>query len=182
MAQSTLPAEDFDVAIIGAGPVGLALAIELARQELAVLVIDRRPPPELDPRLRPQLLVAREGDLANLDHLGVDMMYRARIPTLNQALRPWWGKLRAGLSWLILRRGPLGMSLNQAGGFARTREGLDRPDMQLYLQPVSYMRAPPGTRVPSRSTARTGWASRRCGTTGTGTRRPRARAPSARSS
>ena len=73
MAQSTLPSQEFDVAIIGAGPVGLALAIELARLELAVLVIDRRPPPELDPRLRPQLLVAREGDLANLDHLGVDI-------------------------------------------------------------------------------------------------------------
>ena len=73
MPQSLLPTLEFDVAIIGAGPVGLALAIELARLELAVLVIDRRPPPELDPRLRPQLLVAREGDLANLDALGVDI-------------------------------------------------------------------------------------------------------------
>ena len=73
MPQSLLPAMEFDVAIIGAGPVGLTLAIELSRLELAVLVIDRRPPPELDPRLRPQLLVAREGDLANLDALGVDI-------------------------------------------------------------------------------------------------------------
>jgi choline dehydrogenase len=80
------------------------------------------------------------------DHLGVDITYRSSVPTLNQVLGPWWGKLRAGLAWLALRRGPLGMSLNQAGGFARTRDGLARPDLQLYLQPVSYTRAPAGTR------------------------------------
>jgi choline dehydrogenase len=68
------------------------------------------------------------------------------VATLNQVLGPWWGKLGVGLAWLALRRGPLGMSLNQAGGFARTSEGLVRPDLQLYLQPVSYTRAPVGTR------------------------------------
>jgi 2-polyprenyl-6-methoxyphenol hydroxylase-like FAD-dependent oxidoreductase len=62
-----------DVAIIGAGPVGLALAIELARGGLSVLVLDRRPPLEIDAQLRPQLLVARAGDLANLEHLGIDI-------------------------------------------------------------------------------------------------------------
>ncbi len=80
------------------------------------------------------------------DHLGVDITYRSRVPTLNQVLGPWWGKLGVGLAWLALRRGPLGMSLNQAGGFARTRPDLPRPDLQLYLQPVSYTRAPPGVR------------------------------------
>jgi 2-polyprenyl-6-methoxyphenol hydroxylase-like FAD-dependent oxidoreductase len=59
------------VAIIGAGPVGLAIAIELARFELNVLVVDRRPAE--DASVRPQLLVARGGDLANLEHLGIDI-------------------------------------------------------------------------------------------------------------
>jgi choline dehydrogenase len=80
------------------------------------------------------------------DHLGIDILYRSRVPTLNQALGPWWGKARAGLSYLAARRGPLAMSLNQAGGFVRSRDGLERPDLQLYLQPVSYTRAPPETR------------------------------------
>jgi 2-polyprenyl-6-methoxyphenol hydroxylase-like FAD-dependent oxidoreductase len=62
---------EHDVAVIGAGPVGLAIAIELARFELNVLVIDRRP--EQDASVRPQLLVARAGDLANLEHLGIDI-------------------------------------------------------------------------------------------------------------
>ncbi|HEV7559787.1 MAG TPA: FAD-dependent oxidoreductase [Kofleriaceae bacterium] len=71
--QSHLPRLpiEVDVAIIGAGPVGLAMAIELSRRVDSVVVVDRRPPPELD-TLRPQMLVARPGDLANLKRLGVD--------------------------------------------------------------------------------------------------------------
>jgi 2-polyprenyl-6-methoxyphenol hydroxylase-like FAD-dependent oxidoreductase len=70
-AQSDPPTE-VDVAIIGAGPVGLAMAIELSRRVDRVVVVDRRPPPELD-TMRPQMLVARPGDLANLKRLGVDL-------------------------------------------------------------------------------------------------------------
>ena len=65
--------DELDVAIIGAGPVGLALAIETARSGLRTLVVDRRPPLAEDTRVRPQLLVARRGDLAHLVHLGVDV-------------------------------------------------------------------------------------------------------------
>ncbi len=64
---------DYDVAIVGAGPVGLAMAIELAQLGLAVLVLDRRPPLAHDTRARPQLLVARTGDLAHLAQLGIDV-------------------------------------------------------------------------------------------------------------
>jgi choline dehydrogenase len=80
------------------------------------------------------------------DHLGLDILYRAKVPTLNQVLRPWWGKLRAGLQYVLLRNGPLSISINHAGGFARSRAGLARPDLQLYFQPMSYTRAPVGTR------------------------------------
>jgi 2-polyprenyl-6-methoxyphenol hydroxylase-like FAD-dependent oxidoreductase len=64
---------DHDVAIVGAGPVGLAIAIELSRLGLRILVVDRRPPLAQDARARPQLLVARSGDLAHLARLGVDL-------------------------------------------------------------------------------------------------------------
>ncbi len=80
------------------------------------------------------------------DHLGLDNLYRSRVPTLNGELRPLFGKLRAGLRYLLTRGGPLSLSLNQAGGFVRSRPELERPDMQLYFSPVSYTRAPPGTR------------------------------------
>lgn len=80
------------------------------------------------------------------DHLGADALYRARVPTLNQALRPWHGKLRAGALYALGRRGPLALSVNQAGGFVRVLPGATRPDLQLYFSPLSYTRAPVGTR------------------------------------
>ena len=80
IAKSVLPTY-VDVAVIGAGPVGLAIAIELARLDLTTLVVDRRPPPAEDTGLRPQLLVARLGDLANLAQLGIDVR-DPRIVTL----------------------------------------------------------------------------------------------------
>lgn len=80
------------------------------------------------------------------DHLGMDYLYRSRLPTLNDDLYPWHGKLRAGLRYVLTRRGPLSLSVNQGGGFIRTRDGLARPNIQLYFSPVSYLKAPPGTR------------------------------------
>ncbi|MGF1608612.1 MAG: GMC family oxidoreductase [Kiloniellales bacterium] len=80
------------------------------------------------------------------DHLGVDYLYRSRRPTLNNELYPWWGKLYAGMNYVLRRRGPLALSVNQGGGFFRTRPDLARPNMQLYFSPVSYLKAPPGVR------------------------------------
>ena len=80
------------------------------------------------------------------DHLGIDYRYKARRPTLNNELHPWWGKLYAGMKYLLLRRGPLCLSINQGGGFYRTRAALARPNMQLYFSPLSYLKAPPGVR------------------------------------
>ncbi|MEM0945732.1 MAG: GMC oxidoreductase, partial [Pseudomonadota bacterium] len=45
------------------------------------------------------------------------------------------------------RRGPLSLSINQGGGFVRTREDLQNPNLQLYFSPVSYTRAPAGKRA-----------------------------------
>ena len=80
------------------------------------------------------------------DHLCIDYLYRSRVATLNDELRPWHGKLRAGLRYLATRRGPLALSVNQAGGFARSRPGLARLNIQLYFSPLSYTRAPAGKR------------------------------------
>jgi choline dehydrogenase len=80
------------------------------------------------------------------DHLGLDYLYRSRVPTLNDVLRPWWGRLAVGSRYLLRRDGPLSLSVNQGGGFFRTRPELARPNMQLYFSPVSYIKAPPGKR------------------------------------
>ena len=80
------------------------------------------------------------------DHLGLDYLYRSRVPTLNQQLGPLYGKLWHGLRYVLARRGPLSLGVNQGGGFFRTRPELARPNMQLFFSPVSYTKAPPGKR------------------------------------
>ena len=80
------------------------------------------------------------------DHLCIDHLYRARTPTLNNELGSVFGKLRAGLQYLAGRRGPLALSVNQGGGFLRSRPELDGPNIQLYFSPLSYIRARPGKR------------------------------------
>jgi choline dehydrogenase len=80
------------------------------------------------------------------DHLCYDHVYRAKRPSLNNDLYPFWGKVRAALRYVLTRGGPLSLSVNQGGGFLRTRPDLTRPDMQLYFSPLTYERTPPGIR------------------------------------
>lgn len=80
------------------------------------------------------------------DHLGLNYTYRMKVPTLNDELRPWWGKLRAGLQYLLLRSGPLSLSINHGGGFFRTGSAYSRPNMQLYMQAFSTLLPKAGER------------------------------------
>jgi choline dehydrogenase len=81
---------------------------------------------------------ANENVGANLqDHVGINYTFRGRLPTLNQILRPWWGKLMVGMQYMLMRSGPLSLSMNNAGGFFRTDPATARPNMQLYFQAFS---------------------------------------------
>ena len=85
---------------------------------------------------------------ANLqDHLCASFYYRSSVPTLNDELRPWWGKLWAGMRYVLTRSGPLALSVNQAGGFFRTDSAEGVPNIQLYFNPMSY-------RIPANPKAR----------------------------
>lgn len=81
------------------------------------------------------------------DHLCYDHVFRSRLPSLNDTLLSWPGRIGLAANYLLRRRGPLSLSVNQGGGFFRTRPGLARPDMQLYFSPMSYERAVPGVRA-----------------------------------
>jgi len=72
------------------------------------------------------------------DHLAVSYIYRSRVSTLNNRLYPWWGKMLAGMQYVLTRRGPLSMSVNQGGGFIRSNPSLRTPNLQLYFNPASY--------------------------------------------
>jgi choline dehydrogenase len=80
------------------------------------------------------------------DHLGYTHYYKSKVPTLNDQLYPWWGKLMAGMKYVLLRRGVLSLSVNQAGGFIRSSPHRLRPNLQLYFAAITYSMAPPSER------------------------------------
>lgn len=80
------------------------------------------------------------------DHICTDHIFRAKVPTLNNQLGPLRGKIFHGLNYVLRRRGPLSLGVNQAGGFCKSRSDLIHPDLQLYFSPVSYTKSPPGKR------------------------------------
>ena len=80
------------------------------------------------------------------DHLSIELTFKSLEPTLNDQLHSWQGKMLQGMRYLLARRGPLSLGVNQAGGFVRTRPDLKRPNMQLFFKPVSYTKAPAGKR------------------------------------
>jgi len=75
------------------------------------------------------------------DHVGISNFYKCRVPTLNDELYSWSGKLWAGLKYVLTRRGPLSLSVNQGGGFVRSDPALKFPNLQLYFNPLSYTTA-----------------------------------------
>ena len=76
------------------------------------------------------------------DHLACTHYYRSKVPTLNNQLYPWRGKLMAGIKYLLLRRGVLSLSVNQAGGFIRSNPQQLTPNLQLYFAAITYSTAP----------------------------------------
>jgi choline dehydrogenase len=80
------------------------------------------------------------------DHICYDHTFRANVPTLNEDLRPIHKRVLAGLDYILRRRGPLTLSLNQGGGYFHSRPGLAAPNVQLYFCPLSYEKGEPGVR------------------------------------
>ncbi len=86
------------------------------------------------------VVLANENVGGNLqDHLAVTWYYKSTERTMNNELSPWWGKVIAGMQYVFGRRGPLALSVNQCGGFVRSTPESPRPDLQLYLTPLTYV-------------------------------------------
>ena len=73
------------------------------------------------------------------DHQGINYTWEMKVPTYNDLLRPWWGKLFAGAQYVLTGGGPLAKSINHGGGFFRTDPAQPRPNMQLYMQAFSTL-------------------------------------------
>ena len=72
------------------------------------------------------------------DHLQLRLMYKVRKPiTTNDQLRSFSGKLKIGLRWLLLRKGPLAIGINQGGLFTHVLPESKTPDIQFHFAALS---------------------------------------------
>jgi len=83
-----------------------------------------------------------EGVGANLqDHLQLRMSFRvAGARTLNTLASNPFVRIGMGLQYALWRSGPLAMSPSQLGAFARSSPGVERPDLEYHVQPLSLER------------------------------------------
>jgi choline dehydrogenase len=72
------------------------------------------------------------------DHIAITYYYRSRVQTLNDQLSTWPKKIWQGVKYVLTRKGTLSLSVNQSGGFMKSRSDLEQPNLQLYFTPVSY--------------------------------------------
>src|SRR4029077_16619951 len=79
------------------------------------------------------------------DHYSAPLKLKCRVPiTLNDVMQSNARKLKVGLEYYLLRKGPLAMCSSPAALFARTRTGLGSPDVKLSIQPFSADRPQDG--------------------------------------
>ena len=72
------------------------------------------------------------------DHIGIDYLYKSKIPTLNESLGSLSGRVRSIIQYSLFRNGPLSLSLNQGGGFIRWKNKENYPNLQIYFNPLTY--------------------------------------------
>jgi choline dehydrogenase len=132
-AGSTLEARATKAVILCAGAVNTPQLLQLSGIGPAALLARHGIPLILDSPAVGQNLQ---------DHLAVSYFYRSTIPTLNDELSRWRGKLKAVACYLGRRRGPLAMSVNQGGGFVRSDPSQPHANLQLYFNPMTFTTAP----------------------------------------
>jgi choline dehydrogenase len=73
------------------------------------------------------------------DHYGAIITYKSRLPlTVNDIMTSRLRQLKAGLQYLLLRKGPLTISAAQVGAFFKTRPEVASPDAQFLFQTFSH--------------------------------------------
>lgn len=96
-----------------------------------------------------KVVADRPGVGANLqDHPEIYVQYECKEPiTMYPSIRPF-GRLKVGLKWIFGRRDPGATNLFEAGGFIRSRPGIEHPNLQFHFLPIAVNydgRSPAGT-------------------------------------
>lgn len=86
--------------------------------------------------------LASQGVGENLqDHLQIRMVYKVSgTQTLNTLFHSPVGKVRMALQYALTRSGPLSMAPSQFGMFTKSHPGIETPDLEYHVQPLSTNR------------------------------------------
>jgi choline dehydrogenase len=71
------------------------------------------------------------------DHLQVRLVFKTRERTLNDEVNHPLRRAMIGLQYALTRTGPLTLAASQVAIFTRSGPGVDRPDIQFHMQPLS---------------------------------------------
>ena len=71
------------------------------------------------------------------DHLEVYVQHACTQPVSLQPELRWWRKPIIGANWLFRRRGPGATNHFEAGGFARSNDGVAYPNLMFHFLPIA---------------------------------------------
>ena len=71
------------------------------------------------------------------DHLQIRLVFHTSERTLNDELNNPFKRLKVGLQYIFKRSGPLTLAASQVTVFTRSGAGVERPDIQFHMQPLS---------------------------------------------
>ena len=72
------------------------------------------------------------------DHLQMRLVFKVKnTKTLNLRANSLLGKIGMGLEYFLFKRGPMTMAPSQLGGFAKSDEIRETPNLQYHIQPLS---------------------------------------------
>jgi choline dehydrogenase len=71
------------------------------------------------------------------DHLEVYVQYASKQPVSLQPHMAWWRRPFIGAQWLFLRSGPGATNHFEAGGFVRSNDEVDRPNLMFHFLPIA---------------------------------------------
>jgi choline dehydrogenase len=71
------------------------------------------------------------------DHLEVYIQYASKQPVSLQPQLAWWRRPWIGFQWLFLRRGPGATNHFEGGGFVRSNDEVDYPNLMFHFLPLA---------------------------------------------
>ncbi len=95
-----------------------------------------------DPDYLRKMDIPVEADLPGVgnnlqDHLEIYVQYASKLPITLYPYVRWYGRIWVGLQWILFRTGPGASNHFEAGGFIRSKKGIQHPNLQFHFLPIA---------------------------------------------